>query len=70
MALLKAVVPWASDRNGTVDIICDLLWHFYTGGWIPLVPPALVLVLAATCVMWILRRENSCSQALRFLFPK
>lgn len=32
MALLKAVIPWASNSNDAVDTIWDLLWHFYTGG--------------------------------------
>ena len=41
---------------------------FTQAGWIPLVPPALVLVLAATAVVWMLRRDNSVSQALRFSF--
>ncbi len=37
---------------------------FTQAGWIPLVPPALVLMLAATGVMWKLRRD-SVSQASR-----
>ncbi|MEH2072570.1 MAG: CHASE2 domain-containing protein [Nostoc sp.] len=38
---------------------------FIQAGWIPLVPPALALLLTATVVVWRLRRDNSASQADR-----
>lgn len=41
---------------------------FTQAGWIPLVPPALVLMLAATCSMWRLRRDDLVSQASRPYF--
>lgn len=76
-SLLGGIIAWRCSKPLYLGlaIITALLTLFaicfgiFTqfAGWIPFVPSALVLVLAATAIVWILRKKN-CHAGLSSLF--
>ncbi|MEH2179236.1 CHASE2 domain-containing protein [Nostoc sp.] len=66
-SLVGGIVAWRCSKPlylGLAIVIALLTLFgicfgiFTQAGWIPLVPPALILVLTATAVTWTLRRKN------------
>jgi CHASE2 domain-containing sensor protein len=73
-SLVGGIIAWRYSKPvylglaiaGALLALFGICFGIFTlAGWIPLVPPALTIVLTATIVMWKLRRRNSVIQRYR-----
>ncbi len=73
-SLVGGIIAWRCSKPlylglaiaGALLVLFGICFGIFTlAGWIPLVPPALVILLTATTVMWKLRTTNSVIQTYR-----